>query len=191
MTRSGYASATYLDTGRTPIQNCSLPTASNAAVRLVARLGRPPLAGEAAHAIAATPSRPLAVIAAHDSMATYLHLSQGWTGSGTTSIESWHYPGYYLRHQDYRVKLHTPFKMAAQEIPLFRQDSTFLRLGVWQTNPRLKIADAFRSVNYPDRNIRHYRSTVEVTSRNDPRGDRPHVSYDNDSRWEVRRASRV
>ena len=62
------------------------------------------------------------------------------------SFESVNYPGHFLRHQDYRVKL---APRANDE--LFRRDATFcVRTGLANSQPR-----SFESFNVPSHCIRH------------------------------------
>ena len=71
------------------------------------------------------------------------------------SFESANYANYFLRHQDYRLKLHP-----RSEEWLFKADATFMPIG--------GLADAsatsFRSYNYPSRYLRHkdFRLWVET-----------------------------
>jgi hypothetical protein len=63
------------------------------------------------------------------------------------SFESVNYPGRYLRHYDYVIRLDANDGTAA-----FRSDATFYRVA--------GLADSawssFRSANYPDRYLRHF-----------------------------------
>lgn len=171
----GYAMATFIqNTSNRSIQPCSLQD-------YYLPLGRQMFAAKINNQqsnllISATPSKQHAVIAPprlYDASWTTL---TGWL-DGKSSLESWYYPGYYLRHQDYRVKLHTPFTMRARDIPLFRLDSSFnVRTG----DPGGWIR--FQSVNYPDRYIRHYRGVVEVSSQS----FRPRTPYHSDVQWLMR-----
>ncbi|PJC69198.1 arabinofuranosidase, partial [candidate division WWE3 bacterium CG_4_8_14_3_um_filter_42_11] len=62
------------------------------------------------------------------------------------SLEARNYPGYFLRHQDYRVKLHRN-----DGSQLFRQDATFcVKAGLADPN-----AVSLESKNYPGRYLRH------------------------------------
>jgi hypothetical protein len=70
----------------------------------------------------------------------------GLADSRYVSFESLNYPGHYLRHQDFRLKLQ---KFDGSQ--LFRQDATFMMVpgladGSWSS---------FESVNYPGHYIRH------------------------------------
>jgi len=62
------------------------------------------------------------------------------------SLEASNYPGYYLRHQNYRVKLHQ-----RSNEQLFKEDATFLVV------PGLAYSrwSSLQSFNFPDRYIRH------------------------------------
>ena len=64
----------------------------------------------------------------------------GLTGDGCVAFESVNYPGRYLRHQNFVVRLHPPDRTA-----LFAADATFCEV------PRGRGRIALRSVNYPDR----------------------------------------
>ncbi|KAA9378509.1 alpha-L-arabinofuranosidase [Microbispora cellulosiformans] len=71
----------------------------------------------------------------------------GLADSAGVSFESVNYPGSYLRHYNYELRL-----AAAENTATFRADATFYRTA--------GLADSawtsFRSYNYPDRYIRHY-----------------------------------
>ncbi|MDG6102996.1 AbfB domain-containing protein [Dactylosporangium aurantiacum] len=74
-------------------------------------------------------------------------LVPGLAGTGTVSIQSVNYPGYYLRHYDY------DFVLAANDgTATFAADATFRQVA--------GLADAswtsFQSYNFPDRYLRHY-----------------------------------
>jgi endonuclease/exonuclease/phosphatase family metal-dependent hydrolase len=62
------------------------------------------------------------------------------------SFESASYPNYFLRHQDYRLKLHP-----RSEESLFKADATFMPIGGLAEDS----ATSFRSFNYPNRYLRH------------------------------------
>ncbi|MFC7614368.1 AbfB domain-containing protein [Actinokineospora soli] len=74
-------------------------------------------------------------------------IGPGLAGTGTVSIQSVNYPGYYLRHQN------NDFVLAPDDgSALFRADASFhqvagLASASWTS---------FRSYNHPDRHIRHY-----------------------------------
>jgi hypothetical protein len=74
------------------------------------------------------------------------------------SLESVNFPGHYLRHQDFRLKLH-PFS----DDPLFKEDATFDMVD--------GLADStgvsFRSHNFPDRYLRHRDSHAWVEGGSD------------------------
>ena len=62
------------------------------------------------------------------------------------SFESVDYPGYFLRHQDYRLKL-----SPRSDDALFRKDATFcVRSGLFSSSGR-----SFESFNFPGHYIRH------------------------------------
>ena len=73
----------------------------------------------------------------------------GLANASAISLESVNYPGYYLRHQGFRIKL-----QKNDGSDLFKKDATFV-----VESPNASGASAnwvsFRSVNYPDRYIRH------------------------------------
>lgn len=70
----------------------------------------------------------------------------GLSDPQSISFESVNYPGYYLRHQDFRIKL----QQRTSDL-LFALDSTFRRVpGLADTS-----AFSFESVNYPGYFIRH------------------------------------
>ena len=81
-----------------------------------------------------------------DKQAAEFRIVPGLADSTAISFESVSHPGHYLRHQDYRVKLH-PFS----DESLFKADATF-----WVV-PGLAEASgfSFKSYNYPDRYLRH------------------------------------
>lgn len=99
----------------------------------------------------------------------------GMAGPEGISIESWYYPGHYLRHKNFSLRLESPFResqsRAAQA--LFRGDSTFRERPVGGDHFH------FQSWNYGDRYIRHYRGAVEVSDRN----HRPGTPFDTDRTW--------
>ncbi|MBX3159068.1 MAG: AbfB domain-containing protein [Deltaproteobacteria bacterium] len=68
----------------------------------------------------------------------------GLEGGGSVSFESVNFPGQYLRHQDFRVKL-----AANDGSALFSKDASFTPV------PGLASDASFRSVNFPDRYLRH------------------------------------
>jgi hypothetical protein len=73
-------------------------------------------------------------------------MAPGLADSQLVSFESVNYPGHYLRHQDFRLKL-----QKSDGSQLFRQDATFklgpgLADGSWSS---------FESINYPGHFIRH------------------------------------
>jgi hypothetical protein len=75
--------------------------------------------------------------------ATFI-LRPGLANPAAFSLESVNYPGYFLRHQDFRVKL-----QQNDHTPLFDKDATFwIRRGNSDQS-------AFESVNFPGFFIRH------------------------------------
>lgn len=72
-------------------------------------------------------------------------------GAKLVSLRSVNFPDRYLRHRDFRLGLEGP---SSSEDQLFRQDSTFyLEPGL--ANPTDPNGISFRSINFPDRYIRH------------------------------------
>ncbi|MEU4743654.1 glycoside hydrolase family 43 protein [Actinosynnema sp. NPDC023658] len=71
----------------------------------------------------------------------------GLVGSGTVSIQSTNYPGYYLRHYNY------DFVLAADDgTATFKADATFRQVAGLASSSW----SSFQSYNHPDRYIRHY-----------------------------------
>ncbi|WP_433528853.1 AbfB domain-containing protein [Micromonospora sp. CA-263727] len=76
--------------------------------------------------------------------ATFI-VRSGLTSSSCVSFESVNFPGYYLRHYEFRMFLHR-----ADNSALFRADATFCPVtGISGTHTSL------RSYNYPSRYLRH------------------------------------
>ncbi len=77
----------------------------------------------------------------------------GLAGSQGISLEASNYPGHFLRHQNYRVKLHR-----RSEDQLFKEDATFFVV------PGLADASwsSLQSFNFPDRYLRHRDSHLWV-----------------------------
>ncbi|RPF37243.1 alpha-L-arabinofuranosidase B-like protein [Streptomyces sp. TLI_185] len=77
----------------------------------------------------------------------------GLAGSGTVSLESANYPGYYLRHKNFEVWLEKNDGTTA-----FASDATF--------HQRAGLADSagisYESYNYAGRYIRHYNYLLYV-----------------------------
>ena len=89
------------------------------------------------------------------------------------SLESRNFPGSYLRHQAYRVRL-----SANENTDLFRRDATFCA----QPGPGgVKLA----SVNELDTNMRHYAEEVWVASNGGAHTYDSPSSYDQDTTWSV------
>jgi hypothetical protein len=79
------------------------------------------------------------------------------------SFESVNFPGYYLRHQDFRIHLHR-----RNGTPLFAADSTFCEVpGLAGRHVSL------RSYNFPQRFLSHSRSDLFLRT---PRGDQGRAS---------------
>jgi hypothetical protein len=86
------------------------------------------------------------VQSALDKQAAEFRIVPGLADSTAISFESVSHPGHYLRHQDYRVKLH-PFS----DDSLFKADATF-----WVVTGLAEASGfSFKSYNYPDRYLRH------------------------------------
>ncbi|MEV0227039.1 family 43 glycosylhydrolase [Streptomyces sp. NPDC050704] len=77
----------------------------------------------------------------------------GLTGSGTVSLESANFPGYYLRHKNNEVWVEKN-----DGTTTFKNDASFFR--------RAGLADAagvsFESLNFPGRYIRHYENLLHT-----------------------------
>ncbi|MBE1879027.1 AbfB domain-containing protein [Myceligenerans pegani] len=77
----------------------------------------------------------------------------GLAGSGTVSFESENYPGRYIRHEDFALKLR-----ANDGSTLFSQDASFRQMA--------GLANAgwasFQSYNFPDRYIRHANYALRI-----------------------------
>lgn len=78
---------------------------------------------------------------------------KGLAGRGSISFESMNFPGHYLRHQSFRIKLHR-----FEDSTLFREDASFkprigLATGLADT-PIIEGSQSFESVNYPGYYIR-------------------------------------
>jgi len=83
---------------------------------------------------------------------------RGLYGGNTVSFESKNYPGYYLRHQEFRIKLHRP-----DGSDLFRQDASFMVVpGLADLSGK-----SFESVNYPGHYIRHRNFHLYLEGGND------------------------
>lgn len=76
----------------------------------------------------------------------------GLAASGCLSFEAVNYPGYYLRHQDFRLHLHRRDGTA-----LYAADATFCAV-TGLTGQHVSL----RSYNYPDRYLRHRQSRLEI-----------------------------
>ncbi|MDN5792622.1 MAG: AbfB domain-containing protein [Brevibacterium aurantiacum] len=119
-------------------------------------------------ALSASPDRPLAALRIinreHKTLYAF-QLGPSWKSlSGFSSFESWYYPGYYLRHQDYRLKLHSPFLIKPGEQALFRWDAAFKQ----EAADPYGRSSVFRSANYPDRFIRYENSGAVVVNNPTP-----------------------
>ncbi len=93
-----------------------------------------------------------------DSADSSFRLVPGLAGGNTVSFESKKYPGYYLRHQGFRIKLHQ-----LDNSDLFRKDASF-RVVPGLADPSW---NSFESVNYPGRYLRHRDFHLYVESGND------------------------
>lgn len=79
------------------------------------------------------------------------HIVRGLADPSGVSLESANFPNHFLRHQDFRLKLHERPAPNSPDDALFREDATFFREpGLANSNGM-----SFRSVNFPDRYIRH------------------------------------
>ncbi|MFI9583614.1 family 43 glycosylhydrolase [Streptomyces sp. NPDC052236] len=88
----------------------------------------------------------------------------GLAGSGTVSLESANFPGYYLRHKNFEVWVEKNDGTAA-----FKSDAAFFqRAGLSDT-----AGVSFESYNYPGRYVRHadYLLYVQAVSTTAARGD--------------------
>src|SRR5947207_2813433 len=85
--------------------------------------------------------------------ATFI-VRRGLASSSCVSFEARAYPGFFLRHFDYRLRL-DPMDGSA----VFRQDATFCP-EAGRSGP----GTSFRSFNFPTRYIRHYNNTVYIAS---------------------------
>jgi hypothetical protein len=85
-------------------------------------------------------------------------------GDGRVSLRSVNFPKRLLRHRDFRIRLEEP---AGSGDRLFALDSTFFREpGLADPdNPR---AVSFRSVNFPDRYLRHRDFSLFLEPRDSP-----------------------
>lgn len=86
------------------------------------------------------------VVSAQDRKDAAFRIVPGLYNSKYVSFESVNYPGYFLRHQGFRIKLH---KRAYDT--LYKKDTTF-RVVKGLANSKWV---SFQSVNYPGRYIRH------------------------------------
>ena len=99
---------------------------------------------------------------------------RGLANPSLVSFESYNYPGYYLRHEDWRIKISNWDLKARNDVnALFNKDATFSFI------PGLNGQDAsFQSLNYPDRFIRHRDFHLFL----DPTSSNP-VSFNSDATW--------
>ncbi|MEH1127412.1 AbfB domain-containing protein [Micromonospora sp. CPCC 206061] len=82
---------------------------------------------------------------------------RGLASNQCYSLESTNYPGYYLRHQNFRVYLHR-----ADGSQLFAADATFCAAtGLAGQHTSL------RSLNYPDRYLNHRSSELRISTADD------------------------
>jgi len=70
-------------------------------------------------------------------------------GAQAVSFESFNYPGYYLRHFQFRIHLQT-----SDGTEGFKDDATFW-LEAGNAKPSDVVYSSFRSFNFPSRFIRH------------------------------------
>lgn len=190
MTRSGYASASYLHTYGKTVQSCSLATITpdiNEPFQI-----HPGDAAPSHQGIRARPAGPSEGFsqdrAPKATLAPYVDIMDregsfrvqyGWARGSELSLESYFYPGYFLRHQDFAVRLTCPFKLTAAQLDLFRLDSSFT-LRTYVINGVVQYRK-FESFNYPLRYLRRYQGYIYVTDEStfaDPR-DRA----DEEQRW--------
>ncbi|NGY64682.1 family 43 glycosylhydrolase [Lentzea sp. NEAU-D13] len=85
----------------------------------------------------------------------------GLTGSGTVSLESTNFPGYYLRHKNNELWVER-----TDNSTLFRNDASFSQ------RPGLAASSAvsFESVNFPGRYIRHSNGLLYLQAVSDAQG---------------------
>jgi hypothetical protein len=109
------------------------------------------------------------VVSDLDRLDATFHLASGLTDGDSpdlVSFNSRNLGGYYLRHEDFRIRLHEqdrgfagpgdvmpPERLAAQK--LFREDATFIRESGLATSGDDDDRVSFRSLNYPERHLRH------------------------------------
>ncbi|MGI5178616.1 AbfB domain-containing protein [Dactylosporangium sp. CA-152071] len=86
------------------------------------------------------------------------------------SFESRNFPGRYLRHNDYRVKL-----AASDGSAVFNADATFCA----------KAGVRFQSYNFPDMYLRHYNSDLWIASNGGARPSDNPANYVADTTWVV------
>ncbi|MEU0559636.1 AbfB domain-containing protein [Dactylosporangium sp. NPDC006015] len=86
------------------------------------------------------------------------------------SFESRNFPGRYLRHNDYRVKL-----AASDGSAVFNADATFCA----------KAGVRFQSYNFPDMYLRHYNSELSIASNGGARPSDNPANYVADTTWVV------
>ncbi|WP_433892676.1 family 43 glycosylhydrolase [Streptomyces sp. CA-111067] len=90
------------------------------------------------------------------------------------SLESTNYPGSYLRHQNFRVRLD-----ADDHSSLFAADATFCAV------PGLAGHDlSLRSANFPDRYLRHFDSEVWIAADGGPLPSDAPAHFTDDATWE-------
>ena len=76
---------------------------------------------------------------------------RGLADPSGVSLASVNFPNHFLRHQDFRLKLHKRPAPNSPDDTLFRKDATYLRERGLADSSGL----SFRSFNFPDRYIRH------------------------------------
>ncbi|MEV0568695.1 AbfB domain-containing protein [Dactylosporangium sp. NPDC050588] len=94
----------------------------------------------------------------------------GLADNSCYSFESRNFPGRYLRHNDYRVKL-----AASDGSAVFNADATFCA----------KAGVRFQSYNFPDMYLRHYNSELWIASNGGARPSDNPANYVADTTWVV------
>jgi hypothetical protein len=88
----------------------------------------------------------------------------GRGGQGRVALRSMNFPDRFLRHRDFRIHLEGP---AGGNDTLFTQDSTFVMVrGL--ADPGNPNTVSFRSVNFPDRYLRHRNFSLFLEPRDSP-----------------------
>jgi GH43 family beta-xylosidase len=92
---------------------------------------------------------------------TQFRIVPGLAGSGTVSLESTNFPGYYLRHRNYELWVER-----ADGTTTFRGDASFFR----RTGLASSSGASFESQNLPGRYIRHSNSLLQLQPISDGAG---------------------